>query len=169
MHDTQHRLSSPQTYVFMAHRSSQRVCKLTGTRPTDTRSCSGSGAESIQRCAQRRLPQRHTLIPAIVMKVFEGVDMSNEETCIIKVLKPVAKKKIRREIKILRNLTGGPNIVGLLDVVHDPPSRSNSLIMEYVHNTDWKELFPSFSELEIKHYIFQLLDVCNSSFCFDRA
>lgn len=110
---------------------------------------------------------RSVLIASI--KVFAGIDMSNEETCIIKVLKPVAKKKIRREIKILRNLTGGPNIVGLLDVVHDPPSRSNSLIMEYVHNTDWKELFPSFSELEIKHYIFQLLDVCNSSFCFDRA
>ena len=85
--------------------------------------------------------------------------MSNEDTCIIKVLKPVAKRKIRREIKILRNLSGGPNIVGLLDVVHDPPSRSHSLIMEYVHNTEWKDLFPLFTELEIKHYVFQLLDV----------
>ena len=94
--------------------------------------------------------------------------MSNEETCIIKVLKPVAKRKIKREIKILRNLAGGPNIVGLLDVVHDPPSRSNSLIMEYVNNTDWKDLYPTFTELEIKHYVFQLLTVrgvyCSSPF-----
>ena len=37
----------------------------------------------------------------------------------IKVLKPVKKKKIKREIKILQNLSGGPNIVGLLDVVRD--------------------------------------------------
>ena len=85
--------------------------------------------------------------------------MSNEETVVIKVLKPVAKRKIRREIKILRNLAGGPSIVGLLDVVHDPPSRSNSLIMEYVQNTEWKELYPTFTELEIKHYVFQLLSV----------
>jgi casein kinase II subunit alpha len=35
------------------------------------------------------------------------------------VLKPVKKKKIKREIKILQNLSGGPNIVGLLDVVRD--------------------------------------------------
>lgn len=34
-------------------------------------------------------------------------------------LKPVKKKKIKREIKILQNLSGGPNIVGLLDVVRD--------------------------------------------------
>ena len=85
--------------------------------------------------------------------------MTNEETCIIKVLKPVSKKKIKREIKILRNLTGGPNVISLLNVVHDPISRSNSLIMEYVSNVDWKDLYPTFTELEIKHYMFQLLKV----------
>ena len=42
------------------------------------------------------------------------------EKCIIKVLKPVKKKKIKREIKILQNLAGGPNVVSLLDVVRDP-------------------------------------------------
>jgi casein kinase II subunit alpha len=31
----------------------------------------------------------------------------------------VKKKKIKREIKILQNLSGGPNIVALLDVVRD--------------------------------------------------
>ena len=44
----------------------------------------------------------------------------NNEKCVIKVLKPVKKKKIKREIKILQNLAGGPNIVSLLDVVRDP-------------------------------------------------
>lgn len=42
--------------------------------------------------------------------------MVNTEKCIVKVLKPVAAKKVKREIKILRNLTGGPNIVALMDV-----------------------------------------------------
>ncbi|KAF9819340.1 hypothetical protein IEO21_02228 [Rhodonia placenta] len=90
-------------------------------------------------------------------EVFEAIDSSNEDACVIKVLKPVAKKKIKREIKILRNLSGGPNIIGLLDVVHDSPSRSYSLIMEYVQDDGWKELYRTSTEQEIKHYLFQLL------------
>ncbi|KAK7686324.1 Casein kinase II subunit alpha' [Cerrena zonata] len=107
------------------------------------------------------VPDRYEIVRRVgggkYSEVFEGIDMSNEDTCIIKVLKPVSKKKIKREIKILRNLTGGPNIVSLLDVVRDPLSRTNSLITEYVENVDWKELFPTLTELEIKNYVFQLL------------
>lgn len=51
--------------------------------------------------------------------MFEGINVVNYQKCVIKVLKPVKKKKIKREIKILQNLSGGPNIVGLLDVVRD--------------------------------------------------
>jgi len=52
-------------------------------------------------------------------EVFEGINVANYQKCVIKVLKPVKKKKIKREIKILQNLSGGPNIVALLDVVRD--------------------------------------------------
>ncbi|KAL6309380.1 kinase-like protein [Sparassis latifolia] len=107
------------------------------------------------------VPDRYELVRRIgggkYSEVFEGLDSSNEDKCVVKVLKPVAKKKIKREIKILRNLSGGPNIVGLLDVVHDPPSRSKSLVMEYVENVEWKELYSVLTEMEIKHYLFQLL------------
>lgn len=51
--------------------------------------------------------------------MFEGINVANYQKCVIKVLKPVKKKKIKREIKILQNLSGGPNIVALLDVVRD--------------------------------------------------
>ena len=51
-------------------------------------------------------------------EVFEGINVVNYQKCVIKVLKPV-KKKIKREIKILQNLSGGPNVIGLLDVVRD--------------------------------------------------
>jgi casein kinase II subunit alpha len=88
--------------------------------------------------------------------------MSPGDRCIIKVLKPVAAKKIKREIKILRNLSGGPNIVSLIDVVRDPSMRYHSLIMEYVDNIEWKSLFTTMSEVDIKHYTFQLLKVCKS-------
>jgi casein kinase II subunit alpha len=53
-------------------------------------------------------------------EVFEGVDITNDEKCVIKILKPVKKKKIKREIKILQNLAGGTNVIQLLDVVRDP-------------------------------------------------
>ena len=38
--------------------------------------------------------------------------------------------QIKREIKILQNLYGGPNIVKLLDVVRDEESKTPSLIFE---------------------------------------
>lgn len=44
---------------------------------------------------------------------------------------PVKKKKIKREIKILENLRGGPNIITLLDIVKDPVV-SVSVLMYYV-------------------------------------
>jgi len=50
----------------------------------------------------------------------------NYQKCVIKVLKPVKKKKIKREIKILQNLSGGPNIVALLDVVRDSQVNQSS-------------------------------------------
>lgn len=53
-------------------------------------------------------------------EVFEGINIVNYQKCVVKVLKPVKKKKIKREIKILQNLAGGPNVVALLDVVRDP-------------------------------------------------
>lgn len=93
------------------------------------------------------------------MQVFKGIDMVNSETCIIKVLKPVAPKKIKREVKILRNLTGGANIVALRDVVQDPSEQCHSLIMEYVESVEWKLLFSVLNEFDIKYYMFQLLKV----------
>ncbi len=40
-------------------------------------------------------------------EVFEGVIATNQGKCVIKILKPVKKKKIKREIRILQNLAGG--------------------------------------------------------------
>ncbi len=40
-------------------------------------------------------------------EVFEGINIQNNQRCIIKILKPVKKKKIKREIKILQVSSGG--------------------------------------------------------------
>jgi len=69
-------------------------------------------------------------------EVFEGFSVAKEpsERCVIKILKPVKKKKIKREVKILQNLCGGTNIIQLLDVVRDPETKTPSLIFELYAN-----------------------------------
>lgn len=98
-------------------------------------------------------------------EVFEGINIVNYQKCVIKVLKPVKKKKIKREIKILQNLSGGPNIVALLDVVRDSQSKTPSLIFENVDNTDFRTLYPRFVDYDVRYYIYELLkalDFCHS-------
>jgi len=98
-------------------------------------------------------------------EVFEGINVVTGDKCVIKILKPVMKKKIKREIRILQNLCGGPNVVKLLDVVRDPQSKTPSLIFEYINNTDFKTLYPTFTDLDIRFYIFEILkalDFCHS-------
>ncbi|KAH9755731.1 casein kinase ii subunit alpha [Citrus sinensis] len=98
-------------------------------------------------------------------EVFEGINVTNNEKCVIKILKPVKKKKIKREIKILQNLCGGPNIVKLLDIVRDQHSKTPSLIFEHVNSTDFKVLYPTLTANEIRYYIYELLkalDYCHS-------
>jgi len=70
-----------------------------------------------------------------------------------------ANVKIKREIKILQNLCGGPNIVKLLDIVRDQQSKTPSLVFEYVNNTDFKVLYPTLTDYDIRYYIHELLKV----------
>ncbi|RYH19381.1 hypothetical protein EON65_26160, partial [archaeon] len=97
--------------------------------------------------------------------VFTGRNTWNGQKCVIKALKPVKKKKIKREIKILQNLSGGTNIIQLLDVVRDPISKIPALIFEHVNNVDFRVLYPTFTDYDIRYYIFELLkalDFCHS-------
>jgi hypothetical protein len=65
--------------------------------------------------------------------------------------------QIKREIKILQNLFGGPNVIKLLDVVRDQQSKTPSLVFEHVANTDFKVLYPTFKDRDVRFYMFQLL------------
>ncbi|KAG2284631.1 hypothetical protein Bca52824_055851 [Brassica carinata] len=103
---------------------------------------------------------------SLASEVFEGFNVNTKEKCIVKILKPVKKKKIRREIKILQNLCGGPNIVKLFDAVRDQQhSKTPSLIFEYVNSTHFKVLYPTLTDYDIRYYIYELfkaLDYCHS-------
>ncbi|KRZ60198.1 Casein kinase II subunit alpha [Trichinella nativa] len=90
-------------------------------------------------------------------EVFEGMDMSKGE-CV-----PVKKKKIKREIKILENLRNGVNVISLRDVVKDPMSRTPALIFEYVNNADFKQLYQTLSDYDIRYYMYELLKALDFS------
>ncbi|CCD26235.1 casein kinase II subunit alpha/alpha' NDAI_0H00610 [Naumovozyma dairenensis CBS 421] len=84
-----------------------------------------------------------------------------QQPCVIKVLKPVKMKKIYRELKILMNLTGGPNVISLLDIVQDQSSKIPALIFEEVKNMDFRQLYPTFKLPDLQYYFTQLLIALN--------
>lgn len=138
-------------------------------------------------------------------EVFQGVQLSTRNKIVIKMLKPVKKKKIKREITILANLSneknpptaqpydeakyytnrreevlkyardkvydlphnGHENIITLLDVVRDPISKTPALIFEHIDNTEFRRLYASFSDLDIRYYMFELLKASFGLLPFD--
>lgn len=106
-------------------------------------------------------PERYEIVERIgrgkYSDVFLGWDTKVRRQIVIKVLKPVKKKKILRELKVLQNLHGGPNIVELLDVVRDPSSKTPSFIFEYVQASDFRTIFSTLSDYDVRYYIFEVL------------
>jgi len=49
--------------------------------------------------------------------------------------------------------------VKLLDIVRDQQSKTPSLVFEYVNNTDFKVLYPTLTDYDIRYYIHELLKV----------
>lgn len=90
-------------------------------------------------------------------EVFEAINVVNNEKCVVKVLRPVRSRKIRRETKILEVLRGGPNIITLKAAVKDPVARTPSLIFEHVNNTDFRQLYPTLQDFDIRYYMYELL------------
>ncbi|CAH1961908.1 unnamed protein product [Acanthoscelides obtectus] len=98
--------------------------------------------------------------------VFEGVYEPNNERVVIKMLKPVRKRKVKREIKILECLRGGVNIVHLITVVSMTHMDLTALVFEQlVYTEDFKEVYLQLSEADSRYYLYELfraLDFCHS-------
>ena len=123
------------------------------------------------RASRRRSQDNYEIIKKIgrgkYSEVYEGINIENDERVVIKILKPVKKTKIRREIKILQTLKGGTNVINLLDVVRDPATKTPALIMEFVDtgDMDFRMLYKKFTDFDIRYYIYEILralDYCHS-------
>lgn len=102
--------------------------------------------------------------------VFEALRKTSTDKhtdpVVIKILKPVRKRKIFREIKILECLRDGPNIVRLHTVVNIPLPHLTALIFEKMeYNHDFKNVYQEFNADDIRYYTYQVLkalDFCHS-------
>jgi len=89
----------------------------------------------------------------------------NNQKCVVKILKPIKMEKIRREVKILQTLYGGPNIIKLYDTVKDDVSNISALIFERVNAVNHRILFKELTDFDIRYYIYEILkglDFCHS-------
>ncbi|XP_060535974.1 casein kinase II subunit alpha-like isoform X2 [Cylas formicarius] len=99
--------------------------------------------------------------------VFDAMDETRKERVVVKILKPVRKKKIRREIKILDALKNGPNIIRMFCVVGMPSVDLTALVFEQLpNNEDFKNVYLTLSVEDTRYYLYEILkalDFCHSS------
>lgn len=78
--------------------------------------------------------------------------------CVIKIYKEkMSHSKMMRELLIMQNLCGGPNIIKMYDVVKEGEKGLPAVVIEHVNFTDNKTLFPQFSDRDVRFYMRNLL------------
>jgi casein kinase II subunit alpha len=91
--------------------------------------------------------------------VYAGVHMLTGQEVAIKILKPIKKNKIRREVKILNLLKGCSYITEIKDVVRDASTKTPAIITEFVNqgDTDIKKIWKNFTLSDIQNYMLSTL------------
>ncbi|OAO13030.1 casein kinase 2, partial [Blastocystis sp. ATCC 50177/Nand II] len=106
-------------------------------------------------------PDRYQIVKKVgrgkYSEVFKGIDMQTGEPISIKYLKPVRFKKIKREIKIMQQLTGGPSILPLLSTVMNEETKAPSLITKWVETKDYREFYMNLTDYQLRYYFYKIL------------
>ncbi|XP_055986209.1 casein kinase II subunit alpha-like [Sorex fumeus] len=89
--------------------------------------------------------------------VFEAYKKKSNKKTAVKILYSVNNVKIKREITILENLRGGPNIVTLIDTVKNIDSGDIALVFEFLRHTNYKKLYQTLTDYDIRFYIYETL------------
>lgn len=69
---------------------------------------------------------------------------------VVKIMRPVKEHRLRRELKILSLVRGGPNIVSFKEVVRDPDTKTPCFVFELVDAMSFRELQASVSDLDVR-------------------
>ncbi|OMJ87904.1 hypothetical protein SteCoe_10317 [Stentor coeruleus] len=91
--------------------------------------------------------------------VYEGLDMTSQNKVALKILKPIKRSKVLREIKILRTLEGHPGVPKLLDIVKDNSTKTSALIIEHCENQDLVTLFSKIDDIDARFYLYEILKI----------
>nr|CEG05209.1 unnamed protein product [Fusarium clavum] len=75
----------------------------------------------------------------------------------MKLFKEDSRDRITREIEVLQVLRSGPNMIQMVDVVQGEEGANIGIVLEYVDNTDFRTLYPRFSEFDIRYYTREIL------------
>ncbi|KAF3854385.1 hypothetical protein F7725_022440, partial [Dissostichus mawsoni] len=84
-------------------------------------------------------------------EVFEAINITNNEKVVVKILKPVKKKRSSGD--------QDPGEPARRDQHHGwwTPSRPCALVFECINNTDFKELYQKLTDYDIRFYMYELL------------
>lgn len=98
-------------------------------------------------------------------EVYEAVNLRAGSPCVVKIMRPVKEQRLKREIKILQHVCGGPNIIQLFEVVRDPDTKTPCFVFDLVEATAFKDLIDCVTDYDVRFYmyrLFQALDYCHS-------
>ncbi|KAJ4117603.1 hypothetical protein NW768_010970 [Fusarium equiseti] len=75
----------------------------------------------------------------------------------MKLFKEDSRDRITREIEVLQLLRSGPNMIDMVDVVQGEEGANIGIVLEYVNNTDFRTLYPRFTDFDIRYYTREIL------------
>lgn len=75
--------------------------------------------------------------------------------------------KIKREIKILRDLRGAANVVQLKSISNIENANKHALIFDHIHDKSFREYARDLNDYDIRWYMFQILIAVRS--CHERG
>ena len=106
-------------------------------------------------------PDRYELISSVgrgkFSEVFKAYDKVTGDYVSIKHLKPIRRKKIRREIKVMQILKNGPYILPILDMVRDEESGSPNIVTKWISTLPYREFYSSLTDHEFRYYLYKML------------
>ncbi len=91
--------------------------------------------------------------------VYEGLELATNKKVVIKILKPIKKSKVLREVKMLRVLEDCPGVPKLLDIVKDNSTKTPAFILEHCESQEFLSLMIKLEEADVKFYLYEILKV----------
>lgn len=91
--------------------------------------------------------------------VYKCINNKTDKLAVVKVLKPVRESKVKREIKILKAVSGIKNVIQLIGVTYDSCTKTHCLVYPYVNHIDIRDIHDNEITLTmIQKYISQILE-----------